>query len=48
MVQSSFEPQDHFIQLNVSTSTRRFLHAKHKGDAGRRIHEEPCTCPASP
>ena len=48
LIKSTFELADHFKQFDVSTSSRHYLRTRHDGDAGRGIHEEPCTCPASP
>ena len=48
LVKSTFEPPDHFKQLDVSTISRHYLRSRYDSDAGRGIHEEPCTCPTSP
>ena len=40
LVESTFELEGYLIQLIVF-NTRRYLHAEHNGDAGRRIHEVP-------
>ena len=45
-VEGMFEFYGHFINLNVWG--RCYLHTKYNGNAGRRIHEVQCTCPASP
>lgn len=44
-VECTFELQVYLYRLHV---LGYYLHTKHGGDAGRRIHEVPCSRPSSP